>query len=121
MSQLQENLVKSAVTRLQAYDPHKRPGHVKLDANEHPFALPAVVRDAVLRALDEVPIHRYPDPEAERLRDRLAKLLDVTPTILGFFGPHVGCRRFSLARSTSRAPRPSGLRAAGARAAPRSR
>jgi histidinol-phosphate aminotransferase len=82
MSQRQENLVKSAVTRLQAYDPHKRPGHVKLDANEHPFALPAVVRDAVLRALDEVPIHRYPDPEAERLRDRLAKLLDVTPDML---------------------------------------
>jgi histidinol-phosphate aminotransferase len=82
MSQPRHGLVKSAVTQLQAYDPHTRPGHVKLDANEHPFALPAPVRDAVLRALDEVPIQRYPDPAAERLRGRLAKMLGVTPEML---------------------------------------
>jgi histidinol-phosphate aminotransferase len=82
MSQLRHDLVKPAVTQLQAYDPHTRPGHVKLDANEHPFTLPATLREAVLRALDGVPIQRYPDPTAERLRGTLAKRLGVTPEML---------------------------------------
>jgi histidinol-phosphate aminotransferase len=82
MSQMRHDLVKSAVTQLQAYDPHRRPGHVKLDANEHPFVLPAAVKEAVRQALDAVSIHRYPDPEAEGLRNTLAKMLEVTPDML---------------------------------------
>jgi histidinol-phosphate aminotransferase len=82
MSHPRHDLVKAAVTQLQAYDPHTRPGHVKLDANEHPFALPTTIREAVLRALDEVPIHRYPDPGAERLRGRLAHMSGVMPEML---------------------------------------
>jgi histidinol-phosphate aminotransferase len=82
MNPARRDLVKSAVTQLQAYDPQKRPGPVKLDANEHPFALPATVKDAVLRALDAVPIHRYPDPHAECLRRALATVLGVTPDML---------------------------------------
>lgn len=75
-------LIKPAVAQLQAYDPHKRPGQVKLDANEHPFALPPVVQEAALQALAAVSINRYPDPEAEGLRHTLAKMLDVTPDML---------------------------------------
>jgi histidinol-phosphate aminotransferase len=82
MSPTSQELIKSAVAQLQAYDPHKRPGHVKLDANEHPCALPALVREAVLRALAEVSINRYPDPEAEGLRHTLAKRLGITPDML---------------------------------------
>jgi len=74
--------IKPAVAQLQAYDPHKRPGQVKLDANEHPFALPPAVREAVLQALAAVSINRYPDPEAAGLRHALAKILDVTPDML---------------------------------------
>jgi histidinol-phosphate aminotransferase len=74
--------IKPAVVQLQAYDPHKRPGQVKLDANEHPFALPAAVREAVLQALTAVPINRYPDPEASNLRHTLAQMLAVTPDML---------------------------------------
>jgi histidinol-phosphate aminotransferase len=76
------HLIKPAVAQLQAYDPHKRPGQVKLDANEHPFTLPPVVREAVLQGLAAVSINRYPDPEAEGLRHTLAKRLDVTPDML---------------------------------------
>jgi histidinol-phosphate aminotransferase len=76
------NLIKPAVAQLQAYDTHKRPGQVKLDANEHPFILPPAIREAVLQALAAVSINRYPDPGAEGLRHTLAKLLDVTPDML---------------------------------------
>src|SRR5215813_1051175 len=76
------HVIKPTVAQLQAYDPHKRPGQVKLDANEHPFALPPVVREAVLQALATVPINRYPDPEGESLRHTLGKMLDVAPDML---------------------------------------
>jgi histidinol-phosphate aminotransferase len=82
MSQTLQDLIKPAVTQLQAYDPHKRPGHAKLDANEHPYALPSLVREAVLRALAEISINRYPDPDAEGLRRTLAKMLGVAPDML---------------------------------------
>ncbi|HSF32423.1 MAG TPA: histidinol-phosphate transaminase [Candidatus Tectomicrobia bacterium] len=82
MSPTSKDLIKPAVVQLQAYDPHKRPGHVKLDANEHPCALPALVREAVLRALAEVPINRYPDPEAEGLRRTLADRLGIVPDMV---------------------------------------
>jgi histidinol-phosphate aminotransferase len=82
MNQPRHHLIKPAVAQLQAYDPHKRPRQVKLDANEHPFTLPSVVREAVLQALAAVSINRYPDPEAEGLRHTLAKMLDVAPDML---------------------------------------
>src|SRR4029450_10983387 len=82
MTPTRRALIKPAVAQLQAYDPHKRPGQVKLDANEHPFALPPVVQEAALQAPATVSINRYPDPEAEGLRHTLAKMLDVTPDML---------------------------------------
>ena len=82
MIPIRHELIKPAVAQLQAYDPYKRPGEVKLDANEHPFALPPVVQEAVLQALAAVAINRYPDPEAEGLRRTLAKRLDVAPDML---------------------------------------
>jgi histidinol-phosphate aminotransferase len=82
MNPTRDDLIKPAVAQLQAYDPHKRPGPVKLDANEHPFTLPPVVQEAVLQALAAVSINRYPDPQAEHLRHTLAKMLDVVPEML---------------------------------------
>jgi histidinol-phosphate aminotransferase len=82
MSSTRHNLIKPVVAQLQAYDPYKRPGQVKLDANEHPFTLPPVVQDAVLQALAAVAINRYPDPEAEGLRRTLAKRLGVSADML---------------------------------------
>jgi histidinol-phosphate aminotransferase len=82
MNPTRHDLIKPAVAQLQAYNPHKRPGQVKLDANEHPFTLPPVVQEAVLQALAAVSINRYPDPEAADLRRILAKMLDVVPDML---------------------------------------
>ncbi len=82
MNSPRPHLIKPVVAQLQAYDPYKRPGQVKLDANEHAFVLPPVVQEAVLQALAAVPINRYPDPEAEGLRRTLAKRFDVVPDML---------------------------------------
>ena len=82
MNSLRPDLVKPVVTQLQAYDPGKRHGQVKLDANEHPFELPPMVHEAVMQALAAQPINRYPDPSAESLRRTLAKRLDVVPDML---------------------------------------
>jgi histidinol-phosphate aminotransferase len=79
---MRQDLIKPAVAALQAYDPHKRLGRVKLDANEHAYALPAAVRQAVLAALAAADINRYPDPGADALRDTLAQRFGVTPDML---------------------------------------
>jgi histidinol-phosphate aminotransferase len=82
MNSFRTELIKPIVTQLEAYDPYKRPGQVKLDANEHALALPPVVQEAVMQALAAQPINRYPDPAAESLRHTLAKRLDVVPDML---------------------------------------
>ena len=82
MSAIPRDLVKPTIVQLQAYDPHKRPGHVKLDANEFPYTLPEVVREAILRALAEVDIKRYPDPDAERLRQAIGAWLGIDPAMM---------------------------------------
>lgn len=82
MSPTAYELVKPTVRRLQAYDPHKRPGQVKLDANEFPYPLPGIVREAMLRALAEVDVNRYPDPEAERLRRAIGSWIGIDPAMI---------------------------------------
>ncbi len=62
--------------------PAPAPGRrVKLDANESPFALGDAMRGALAeefaRALAAVDLHRYPDPTARELRERLARDLGV--------------------------------------------
>jgi len=77
-----QDLIKPAVAALQAYEPPRRPGHVKLDTNEHAYTLPPVVREAVLQALAAIEINRYPDPTANALRHTLAQRFEVTPEML---------------------------------------
>jgi histidinol-phosphate aminotransferase len=79
---MRPDLVKPAVTQLEAYDPYKRPWRIKLDANENPYPLPEAVRDAVLQALATVEMNRYPDPEAERLRLAIGRWIGVDPAMI---------------------------------------
>lgn len=50
---------------------------VKLDANELPYALPPELRAQLGALLGEVPLERYPDPAARRLRATVARRLGV--------------------------------------------
>ena len=63
-----------------------QPPHVraKLDANELPFALPAELRAKIGAALADVPLERYPDPNARELRALVASQLGVSGEQLVF-------------------------------------
>jgi histidinol-phosphate aminotransferase len=56
----------------------------KLDANELPFALPAELRARLAASLAELPLERYPDPQARELRAIVAEQLGVAGDQLTF-------------------------------------
>lgn len=67
-------LLRPELEDLAAYVPHDPPGiEVKLDANEAPPSRSLAVREAVVRAVSALPLERYPDPRATRLRAALAR------------------------------------------------
>lgn len=49
---------------------------IKLDGNESPFSLPQDVQEMVNRAIQEIEINRYPDPEASNLIEIMAKVTE---------------------------------------------
>jgi len=56
----------------------------KLDANELPYPMPADLRAKLGAALAEVPLERYPDPRASRVRAIVARQLNVAGKQLVF-------------------------------------
>ena len=78
-------VVRSEVAALRAYPVAVPPGglRAKLDANESPFALGDSMREELAaemaKALTDVELHRYPDPQARELRQLLAGDLGVAP------------------------------------------
>lgn len=54
------------------YDPTYLPAPVMVSANESGFDIPAVVRQDILEELSTLRFHRYPDPLANGLRERIA-------------------------------------------------
>lgn len=79
-------VIRPEVQGLRAYQVEIPPGdapRIKLDANESPFALGEAVREELAgelgKALADVELHRYPDPEARELRRLLGQDLGVAP------------------------------------------
>ena len=78
-------VIRPEVVTLRAYRVELPPGGpwVKLDANESPFALGDGMREELAaemaKALADVELHRYPDPEARELRRLLARDFGVAP------------------------------------------
>ncbi len=74
-------LVRPLVRELHAYVPGEQPkikGLVKLNTNENPYPPSPKVLAAVKAAVDER-LRLYPNPTAERLREKLAKLHGCRP------------------------------------------
>src|SRR5512135_2384966 len=70
-------LVRPEIRALKAYHVPDSTGLIKLDAMENPYALPESLKDAWLKVLRDVPINRYPDPSAAKLRAQLKRALDI--------------------------------------------
>ena len=72
-----EDVIRPEVRALSAYQVDRDTYPVKLDANESPFEPSPALAVALREALQGLPIHRYPDPEARDLRALLGRHLRV--------------------------------------------
>lgn len=68
-----EKRVKRNIKELEAYSVPHIDCTIKLDGNESPFQLPAGIKEKLGESLIGIDIHRYPDPEARKLRQRIAR------------------------------------------------
>ena len=76
-----EQLVRPLVRALQPYVPGEQPrtkGLIKLNTNENPYPPSPRVLEAVRAAVDGR-LRLYPDPTAERLRQKLGRLHNCDP------------------------------------------
>ena len=65
--------VRPEIAAMSAYQVPSMPGiEVKLDANESPYSLPAVLQQQLAAELSQVSLNRYPDSQAKALRSLLA-------------------------------------------------
>ncbi len=69
--------IRADVRALTRYPVAHAEGWIKLDAMENPYAMPAVVRDALSAALVAVPLNRYPDADAQGCRLALRASLGI--------------------------------------------
>ena len=72
MSEAWRERVRAALRETAPYHVPAVTVEVKLDANEHPYPPPPGLLDAIVEALRDTPLHRYPDPRASRLRALVA-------------------------------------------------
>ena len=72
-----DQLIRPEILALKAYHVADAEGMVKLDAMENPYPLPAPMRRELGEYLSRVDLNRYPDPTARKLRELLAKKMQV--------------------------------------------
>jgi len=72
-----EHWVRPEIRALTAYHVPDPGQCIKLDAMENPYGWPDELVDAWLERLRGVPLNRYPDPTARRLRDSLRAAMEV--------------------------------------------
>ena len=72
-----EDLVRPEVLALKAYHVAPAEGMVKLDAMENPYPLPPALRRELAETLARVDLNRYPEPSGRRLRELIARKMDV--------------------------------------------
>lgn len=65
-------MIRNDIRALGAYHVPDDAGLIKLDAMENPHAMPARLRTAWLKRLNEVEINRYPDADMHALRRKIA-------------------------------------------------
>ena len=74
-----DKLVRPEILALSAYHVAEAAGMVKLDAMENPYRLPEAMRRELAQVLAEVELNRYPEPSGRKLRELLARKMQVPP------------------------------------------
>jgi histidinol-phosphate aminotransferase len=72
-----EKLVRPEILALKAYHVAAADGMVKLDAMENPYRLPPAMRNELAEALARVDLNRYPEPSGGKLREALARKMNL--------------------------------------------
>jgi len=72
-----EKLVRPEVLALTAYQVPDAQGMVKLDAMENPYPLPGALRRELSEALSRVDLNRYPEPTGRRVRELIARRMNL--------------------------------------------
>jgi histidinol-phosphate aminotransferase len=79
MHNLIEQWVRPEIRALSAYHVPEPGGMIKLDAMENPYGWPQELRRAWLERLAEAQVNRYPDPQADALKQRLRQAMEIPP------------------------------------------
>ena len=72
-----EKLLRPEILALSAYRVPEAQGMVKLDAMENPYALPSALRRELAEALSRVDLNRYPEPTGRRVRELIARRMNL--------------------------------------------
>ncbi len=72
-----EQLVRPEILALKAYQVAESEGMVKLDAMENPYTLPEPLRRELAEALARLAVNRYPEPTGRKLRELIARKMNV--------------------------------------------
>ena len=72
-----DKLVRPEILALKAYAVADAEGMVKLDAMENPYPLPEPMRRELAERLSRVELNRYPEPTGRKLRELIARRMNV--------------------------------------------
>lgn len=81
-----QRIIRPATRATQAYQIRDRADHIKLDAMENPYPLPAALRDELAPLLSRAALNRYPDPQARDLKQQIRTTFELPadqPLLLG--------------------------------------
>jgi histidinol-phosphate aminotransferase len=72
-----KKLIRQEIQDLSAYPVPNSEGMLKLDAMENPYTWPAIAKETWAEMLKTLPINRYPDPQAQHVKDELRKVMGI--------------------------------------------
>jgi len=73
-----KKLIRKDVQALSAYHVPSSDGFLKLDAMENPYTWPQVAKQAWADMLQTLPVNRYPDPQAEHVKNGLREVMGIS-------------------------------------------
>lgn len=72
-----KKLIREEIQALNAYPVPNSDGMLKLDAMENPYTWPAVAKQSWADMLQDLPINRYPDPQAPHVKEALVNVMGI--------------------------------------------